>query len=168
MGKPFEGIRVLEVAAWTFVPAAGAVMADLGADVIKVEGPGGDPYRAYQSGQFSPHFQAYNRNKRSIALDLRAPADHAIFDQLVREADVYIQNFRPGAAERIGAGPRRLAELNPKLVYCSISGFGVGVSVSVAMSCSLGARAASLRRPRRRPRWLRQSRCRRRCVYPTG
>lgn len=121
-----QGVRIVEQGTFITGPCAGMMLADLGADVIKVEGPGGDPYRAYQSGQFSPHFQAYNRNKRSIALDLRAPADHAVFEQLVREADVYIQNFRPGAAERIGAGQRQLAELNPKLIYCSISGFGAG------------------------------------------
>jgi crotonobetainyl-CoA:carnitine CoA-transferase CaiB-like acyl-CoA transferase len=121
-----QGVRIVEQGTFITGPCAGMMLADLGADVIKIESPGGDPYRSYQSGQFSPHFQAYNRNKRSIALDLRVPADHTVFEQLVREADVYIQNFRPGAAERIGAGQRQLAELNPRLVYCSISGFGAG------------------------------------------
>jgi crotonobetainyl-CoA:carnitine CoA-transferase CaiB-like acyl-CoA transferase len=100
------------------------MLADLGADVIKVESPDGDPYRAYQGGNYSPHFQAYNRNKRSLLLDLKQQGDRALFDSLIREADVYIQNFRPGTAERLGAGAQRLQELNPKLVYCSISGFG--------------------------------------------
>jgi crotonobetainyl-CoA:carnitine CoA-transferase CaiB-like acyl-CoA transferase len=121
-----SGVRIVEQGTFITGPCAGMMLADLGADVIKVESPGGDPYRSYQSGQFSPHFQAYNRNKRSIALDLRAPADHAVFEQLVKEADVYIQNFRPGAAERIGAGQRQLMEHNQRLVYCSISGFGAG------------------------------------------
>ncbi len=80
------------------------LLADLGADVIKIESPEGDPYRAYQGGQYSPHFQAYNRNKRSMALNMKQPADSELFATLIREADVYIQNFRPGAAERIGAG----------------------------------------------------------------
>ncbi|HWO14653.1 MAG TPA: CoA transferase, partial [Polyangiaceae bacterium] len=124
LGPVLSGVRVVEQGTFITGPCAGMMLADLGADVIKVESPGGDPYRSYQSGQFSPHFQAYNRNKRSVALDLRAPADHAVFEQLVKEADVYIQNFRPGAAERIGAGQHHLAELNPRLVYCSISGFG--------------------------------------------
>ena len=119
-----SGVRILEQGTFITGPCAGMMLADLGADVIKVESPGGDPYRSYQSGQFSPHFQAYNRNKRSIALDLREPADHVVFEQIVKEADVYIQNFRPGAAERMGAGQRQLAEHNPRLVYCSISGFG--------------------------------------------
>ncbi len=100
------------------------MLADLGADVIKVESPDGDPYRAYQGGNYSPHFQAYNRNKRSLALDLKQAADRAIFDTLIRDADVFIQNFRPGTADRLGAGAKRLQELNPKLIYCSISGFG--------------------------------------------
>ncbi len=119
-----EGVRIVEQGTFITGPCTGMMLADLGADVIKVESRDGDPYRAYQSGQFSPHFQAYNRNKRSIALDLRGDADRGVFRELVREADVYIQNFRPGAAQRLGAGPEQLCELNPKLVYCSISGFG--------------------------------------------
>ena len=117
-----EGVRIVEQGTFITGPCTGMMLADLGADVIKVESRDGDPYRAYQSGHFSPHFQAYNRNKRSIALDLRSDADRGVFRELVREADVYIQNFRPGAAQRLGAGPEQLCELNPKLVYCSISG----------------------------------------------
>src|SRR5450432_487305 len=100
------------------------MLADLGADVIKIESLEGDPYRAYQGGQYSPHFQAYNRSKRSLSLDMKLKSDCALFDQLASEADVYIQNFRPGTAERLGAGVARLREINPRLVYCSISGFG--------------------------------------------
>lgn len=118
------GIRVVEQGTFITGPCAGMMLADLGADVIKIESPEGDPYRAYQGGQYSPHFQAYNRNKRSLALDMKQAADCELFARLVREADVYIQNFRPGTAERLGAGPARLQELNPRLVYCSISGFG--------------------------------------------
>jgi crotonobetainyl-CoA:carnitine CoA-transferase CaiB-like acyl-CoA transferase len=110
----------------TFItgPCAGMMLADLGADVIKIESPEGDPYRAYQGGQYSPHFQAYNRNKRSLALDMKLKGDCALFDRLAAEADVYIQNFRPGTADRLGAGVARLQSMNPRLVYCSISGFG--------------------------------------------
>jgi crotonobetainyl-CoA:carnitine CoA-transferase CaiB-like acyl-CoA transferase len=93
-------------------------------DVIKVESPEGDPYRSYQGGRYSPHFQAYNRNKRGIALDLKRATDRELFESLVAEADVFIQNFRPGTAERLGSGPERLRQLNPRLVYCAISGFG--------------------------------------------
>ena len=118
------GIRVVEQGTFITGPCAGMMLADLGADVIKVESPEGDPYRSYQGAAYSPHFQAYNRNKRGIALDLKREADRGVFEGLVREADVFIQNFRPGTAERLGAGPARLQDLNPRLVYCSISGFG--------------------------------------------
>lgn len=122
--KPLHGIRIVEQGTFITGPCTGMMLADLGADVIKIESPSGDPYRSYQGGMYSPHFQAYNRNKRSIALNLNSSADREIFDSLVREADVYIQNFRPGTAERLGAGAQRLQGLNPRLVYCSISGFG--------------------------------------------
>jgi crotonobetainyl-CoA:carnitine CoA-transferase CaiB-like acyl-CoA transferase len=93
--------------------------------VIKVEQPlTGDPFRAFKDGLYSPHFQTYNRNKRSIALDTKDDADRAVFDALIADADVYIQNFRPGVADKLGAGQKRLRALNPKLIYCSISGFG--------------------------------------------
>ena len=118
------GIRVLEQGTFITGPCAGMMLADLGADVIKIESPEGDPYRAYQGGQYSPHFQAYNRNKRSLALDMKLKDDCALFDRLAAEADVYIQNFRPGTADRLGAGVARLQGPNPRLVYCSISGFG--------------------------------------------
>src|ERR1017187_6809456 len=118
------GIRVVEQGTFITGPCAGMMLADLGADVIKIESPEGDPYRRYQNGQYSPHFQAYNRNKYSVALDLKTSADREVFDGLVGEADVYIQNFRPGTAERLGAGAKRLQGLNPRLIYASISGFG--------------------------------------------
>jgi crotonobetainyl-CoA:carnitine CoA-transferase CaiB-like acyl-CoA transferase len=119
-----KGVRIVEQGTFITGPCAGMMLADLGADVIKIESPDGDPYRAYQGGNYSPHFQAYNRNKRSLTLDLKQQGDRGIFDTLIREADVFIQNFRPGTADRLGAGAKRLQELNPKLVYCSISGFG--------------------------------------------
>jgi crotonobetainyl-CoA:carnitine CoA-transferase CaiB-like acyl-CoA transferase len=122
--RTLEGVRVVEQGTFITGPCAGMMLADLGADVIKVESPDGDPYRSYQGGRYSPHFQAYNRNKRGIALDLKRAADRELFESLIREADVFIQNFRPGTAERLGSGPERLRSLNPRLVYCSISGFG--------------------------------------------
>jgi crotonobetainyl-CoA:carnitine CoA-transferase CaiB-like acyl-CoA transferase len=124
MGGVLNGIRVVEQGTFITGPCAGMMLADLGADVIKVESPEGDPYRSYQGDHYSPHFQAYNRNKRSIALDLKKPEERGLFDGLVREADVFIQNFRPGTAERLGAGSDRLCEINPRLIYASISGFG--------------------------------------------
>jgi crotonobetainyl-CoA:carnitine CoA-transferase CaiB-like acyl-CoA transferase len=124
MQSVLSGIRIVEQGTFITGPCAGMMLADLGADVIKIESPSGDPYRSYQGGQYSPHFQAYNRNKRSLVLDLHRSVDRDVFDALVSKADVYIQNFRPGTAERLGAGVRRLHQMNPRLVYCSISGFG--------------------------------------------
>src|ERR1700750_1860317 len=124
MQPTLHGIRVVEQGTFITGPCAGMMLADPGADVIKIESPGGDPYRAYQGGQYSPHFQAYNRNKRSLVLDMKQGTDRTIFEGLVREADVYIQNFRPGTAGRLGAGVDRLQAINARLVCCSISGFG--------------------------------------------
>ena len=137
------GIRVLEQGTFITGPCAGMMLADLGADVIKIESPEGDPYRAYQGGQYSPHFQAYNRNKRSLALDMKLQGDCALFERLAAEADVYIQNFRPGTAERLGAGVARLQALNPRLVYCSISGFGASGPYSDRPSYDSVAQALS-------------------------
>ncbi|WP_020200407.1 CoA transferase, partial [Cupriavidus sp. WS] len=125
MIKVLQGVKVLEQGTFITGPAAGMLLGDLGADVIKLEQPDtGDPFRAFKGGLYSPHFQTYNRNKRSITLNTKNAEDLAVFDDLVREADVYIQNFRPGAAERLGAGEERLRALNPRLIYCAISGFG--------------------------------------------
>lgn len=125
MIKVLDGVRVLEHGTFITGPAASMLLADLGADVVKVELPGtGDPFRAFKGGLYSPHYQTVNRNKRSITLDTRNPDDLEKFDALVKEADVYIQNFRPGFAENIGCGQERLKELNPDLIYCAISGFG--------------------------------------------
>jgi crotonobetainyl-CoA:carnitine CoA-transferase CaiB-like acyl-CoA transferase len=118
-------IRVIELGTYITGPAAGMHLADLGADVIKVERPGtGDPFRAFKGGLYSPHYQTYNRNKRSIALDTSDPEDRAVFHELIAGADVFIQNFRPGVAEKLGAGEAELHRINPRLVYCAISGFG--------------------------------------------
>jgi len=124
LGGVLKGIRVIEQGTFITGPCAGMMLADLGADVIKIESPDGDPYRSYQGNHYSPHFQAYNRNKRSIALDLKETEDRGLFDSLVHEADVFIQNFRPGTAARLGAGSERLTGINPRLIYTSISGFG--------------------------------------------
>jgi len=124
MQATLEGIRVVEQGTFITGPCTGMMLADLGADVIKIESPDGDPYRMYLGGQYSAHFQAYNRNKRSIALDMKRADDCEVFRHLIRAADVYIQNFRPGTAVRLSAGVEELLKLNTRLVYCSISGFG--------------------------------------------
>ena len=125
MAKPLDNITVLEMGTFITGPAAGMLLADLGATVIKIEQPKvGDPFRAFRGALYSPHFQTYNRNKKSITLDTRLPQDLAVFDALLADADVFIQNFRPGVADKIGVSPSRLQGLNPRLVYASISGFG--------------------------------------------
>jgi crotonobetainyl-CoA:carnitine CoA-transferase CaiB-like acyl-CoA transferase len=125
MSGPLSSIRVIELGTYITGPAAGMHLADLGADVIKVERPGtGDPFRAFKGGLYSPHYQTYNRNKRSIALDTRDAGDLQVLHDLVAGADVFIQNFRPGVAEKLGAGEDTLRALNPRLIYCAISGFG--------------------------------------------
>ena len=125
MAKPLAGVRVLEMGTFITGPAAGMLLADLGAEVIKIEQPGtGDPFRAFKGGLYSPHFQTYNRNKQSIELNTKLPEDLDRFDDLLNTSDVFIQNFRPGVAERLGVGAERLRGLNPRLVYAAISGFG--------------------------------------------
>lgn len=125
MIKVLEGLRVIDQGTFITGPATGMLLADLGAEVIKVEQPNtGDPFRAFNGGLYSPHYQTYNRNKSSIALDTRSEADLAIFDDLIRSADIYIQNFRPGVADKLNAGEERLRALNHGLIYCAISGFG--------------------------------------------
>src|SRR5580765_5822244 len=125
MTKVLTGVRVIEMGTFITGPAAAMFLADLGADVIKVERPGtGDPFRAFKGGLYSPHFQTYNRNKRSITLDAKDEHARERLYALVRDADVYIQNFRPGVAEQLGVGQAELRELNPRLIYCSISGWG--------------------------------------------
>src|ERR1700761_1967856 len=125
MIKVLEGVRVLEMGTFITGPAAAMFLADMGADVVKIERPKtGDPFRAFKGGLYSPHFQTYNRNKRSLALDTRDANDLKLLDELASNADVFIQNFRPGVAEDLNVGAARLQELNPDLIYCGISGFG--------------------------------------------
>jgi crotonobetainyl-CoA:carnitine CoA-transferase CaiB-like acyl-CoA transferase len=144
MHPVLSGIKVLEQGTFITGPAAGMFLADLGAEVIKIEQPGtGDPFRAFRGGLYSPHFQTYNRNKRSVTLNPKQPEDAAVFDELVKDADVYIQNFRPGAAERLGAGEARLRALNPRLVYCAISGFGQTGPAAARPAYDTVAQAAS-------------------------
>ncbi len=125
---PLSRYRVLELAHLIAGPVCGMYLADLGADVIKIEQPsGGDASRAvYESlpGGESPVFVTVNRNKRSVALDLSHPEGWALFARLAGRADVIIQAYRGGVAERLGIDYGRLAPINPRLVYCSLSAFG--------------------------------------------
>jgi crotonobetainyl-CoA:carnitine CoA-transferase CaiB-like acyl-CoA transferase len=121
------GYKVVDLSAVVSGPLTGALLADQGADVIKVERTGdGDIQRHVGSSRngFSGFFHVINRGKRSIALDLGTLQGREIVERLAKDADVVIQNFRPGVAERLGIGYEALAALNPRLVYLSISGFG--------------------------------------------
>src|SRR5512144_2331984 len=121
---PLEGIRVLELGHIIAGPSAGLLLADLGADVIKVEPPGeGDQSRTMPAGT-SANFHFLNRNKRSIAVDLKRSAEaRAIFLRLAGTTDVVIDNFAHGAVEAMGLGYDVLARLNPRLVYLAVKGF---------------------------------------------
>ncbi len=120
-----DGIRVVELASYVTGPYAGVLLADLGAEVIKVEEPGrGDPFRGWEEGKYSPTFCSVNRNKKSVVLDLQTEDGRAVLRKLVSTADVLIENYRPGVAERLGFGYDDVQRLNPRLVYCSITGFG--------------------------------------------
>ncbi|MFG6585481.1 CaiB/BaiF CoA transferase family protein [Sulfitobacter sp. 1A12779] len=124
--RPLDGVRVLDFTRVLAGPYCTAMMADLGADVIKVEAAHGDDYRhigPFKDGE-SLLFQAINRGKRSIALDLKSPEAIATIKALLAECDVLIENFRPGVMEKLGLGYPALSELFPRLVYVSVSGFG--------------------------------------------
>lgn len=122
-----EGITVLEVASYVSGPYAAMLLADMGATVVKVEPPvTGDPYRGWGRVDYSPPFGSLNRNKKSIVLDLKSETGRAALRRLAEQADVLLENFRPGAMNRWGLGYGDLAPLNPRLIYCSITGFGVG------------------------------------------
>ncbi|MCL6608075.1 MAG: CoA transferase [Geminicoccaceae bacterium] len=120
------GIRVIDLTRVLSGPFCTMLLADLGADVIKVEGPEGDPTRAIGAGRdgLSWYFAAFNRNKRSILLDLKREAEKDVLARLIEQADVLVENFRPGVLAAMGFPPERLDALNPRLVTCSINGFG--------------------------------------------
>jgi crotonobetainyl-CoA:carnitine CoA-transferase CaiB-like acyl-CoA transferase len=120
-----KGVRVVELSTVITAPLAGLMLAELGADVVKVEQPqGGDPFRNFRGGHYSPNFVAYNRGKRSIRLDLRAAAGRSVLLKLVARADVLLENFRPGVMDKLGLGADVLAAANARLIHCSITGFG--------------------------------------------
>lgn len=124
--KPLKGIRVLDLTRVLAGPYCTALMADLGAEIIKLEPPSGDEYR--HVGPFkddeSALFVLNNRGKKSLALDLKNPDDLTLAQRIAASVDVVIENFRPGVAARLGMGADTLRAANPRLVYCSISGFG--------------------------------------------
>jgi crotonobetainyl-CoA:carnitine CoA-transferase CaiB-like acyl-CoA transferase len=115
---PLDGIRVVDCSGYIAGAYAGMMLADLGASVVKVEPLEGEAFREL------PGFHAWNRGKRSISLNLKSAEGRAIVEALVRKGDVFLENMRPGVADRLGLGYERLASLNPRLVYCSVTAFG--------------------------------------------
>lgn len=125
-GRPLDGIKILELAAYISGPYAGSLLAALGAEVIKVEAPsGGEPFRRGQ-GVLSNYYAQYNAGKKSIAVDLKSAAGVAVIKELLPNVDVLIENMRPGTVAALGLGPEVCRQINPRLIYSSISGFGSG------------------------------------------
>src|SRR5713226_4476419 len=128
IGSPLHGLRVLDASRVLAGPFCGQLLGDLGAEVIKVERPGsGDETRTWGppfAGPLSAYFLSCNRNKRGVTLDLNKEEGRHIFYELARRSDVLLENFRAASAERLGLSPARLYGINPRLVICSISGFG--------------------------------------------
>lgn len=129
--RALDGIRVLEIGQYISGPYCGLLLAEQGAEVIKVERPGvGDPRRTYEpliqrDGRVvSGGFLSYNRNKKSLALNLQDPEGQQLFRRLARQVDVVVENLRPGVMDKLGMTYESLSEENPRLVYCAISGFG--------------------------------------------
>lgn len=120
--KPLAGTKVVEFTHMVMGPAAGLVLADLGAEVIKVEPIGGDKTRRLK-GSGAGYFAMYNRNKSSISIDLKSSRGAEHVKALINGADVFIENFRPGALDRLGFGYEALSASNPGLIYCSEKGF---------------------------------------------
>src|ERR1700689_654702 len=129
MPGPLDGIRVIDLTTVFSGPYATLLLADLGADVIKVEAPGGDIVRRVgpaPTPEMGPLFMAVDRNKRGLALDLKDPAGQAVLARLVDRADVLIHNMRASAAARIGADPASTRARNSRLIHLALTGFGAG------------------------------------------
>src|SRR5436190_8903507 len=125
---PLADVRVLDASRVLAGPLCGQILGDLGAEVVKIERPGaGDETRAWGPpfvGPLSAYFLACNRNKKSITLDLNDADGKAIFDRLVGRSDILLENFRPDSARKLGLDPAALLKTNPRIIICSISGFG--------------------------------------------
>ena len=129
MPGPLDGIRVVEIGVWVAGPSCGAILADWGADVLKLEPPNGDPFRWFYAAyglaiDDNPSFDLDNRGKRSIVLDFENEEGRALARELVDKADVFVSNLRPAALERWGLDADTLLAANPRLVYASLTGYG--------------------------------------------
>lgn len=150
-----QGIRVLDLSQYIPGPFATQILADLGAEVLKVEPPSGDPMRSFMlldDDGLSPLYKQINAGKQLVELDLKNPDHRALFEELVAKSDVLLESYRPGVMERLGFGRERLQQLNPRLIHCALSGFGqtgparlrAGHDLTyLAMSGSLGVSGTS-------------------------
>ncbi len=132
-GGPLDGIRVLDWTMWQFGPVSTMMLADLGAEVIKIEPLDGDHARQFHrvsgaqtmlAGGLNAYFQSLNRQKKSLAIDLKKPRGVEVIYDLVKKSDVFVQNFRKGVAERLGLGYEDLKKHNPDIVYGAATGYG--------------------------------------------
>lgn len=131
MTKPLEGVRVVDLTYYVAGPGTAKILADWGADVIKIEPPGGEPGRVTgrnlgipSEDDFNPYFGIYNSNKRDVILNLKDPRGLTIMDQLLEKADVFVTSFRPGALRRLGLDYETMSKKHPKIIWASINGFG--------------------------------------------
>ncbi|MFM2128587.1 MAG: hypothetical protein RL477_133, partial [Pseudomonadota bacterium] len=125
MTHALDGVTVLEFASYVSGPYAGMLLGDLGAEIIKIEDPkSGDPFRGWGAADYSATFGSVNRNKKSVILDLKSKEGLAAARALAEKADVVIENYRTGTMDRLGLGWDELSKKNPRLIYCSITGFG--------------------------------------------
>ena len=124
--RPLQGVLVLDFTTLLPGPMATLLLAEAGAEVLKIERPGGEDMRGYQPhwGRDSVGFALLNRGKKSLVLDLKSPADRARLDPLLARADILVEQFRPGVMARLGLDYESVAKVNPRLIYCSITGFG--------------------------------------------
>lgn len=142
---PLQGVRVVELGQYIAAPAAGQILSDLGADVIKLEPPGGDASRrlGWAKDDCGPMFSAYNRDKRSVMWDVRQPQGRALATRLALSADVVLANSRPGALEKHGLGAEQLRAQAPRLVYGRVSAFGQTGPASTRAGFDIAAQAES-------------------------
>ena len=147
---PLNGLRVVELAHVASGPFAGMLLADLGADVVKFESPAGDMMRNWppvETGpdgtRYSHNFASLNRNKRSVSLDLKDSRDLSLARRLIARADVVLENFRPGALDKLGLGYHDVAELNSTVIYCSVSGYGQQAPCATRAAFDVAVQAAS-------------------------
>ena len=135
MSGPLQGIRIVDLSSVLMGPSATQALGDMGADVIKVESPAGDTTRRIGPGRhdsMGSNFLNMNRSKRSISLDLKKPLSLGVLKRLIANADVLVHNIRPQAAQRLGLAYADVEALNPKIIYCALTGFGSGGPTAVS------------------------------------